>query len=66
MRAVRSNEFADRLAAALGSVDLIGRALGLQRDASFELARVTSDGLVVTLATAGGKEEWEVKLRKLR
>ena len=60
-----SNEFANRLAAALGTVDLMGRALGLQRDASFELARVTSDGLVVTVATAGGKEEWEVKLRKL-
>jgi hypothetical protein len=63
---VLSNEFADRLAAAPRTVDLMGRALGLQRDASFELTRVTRDGLVVTIATAGGKEEWEVKLRKLR
>jgi diacylglycerol kinase family enzyme len=61
-----SNEFADRLAAALGTVDLMGRALGLPRDPSFELARVSSDGLVVTVDTAGGQEEWEVKLRKLR
>jgi predicted phosphoribosyltransferase len=61
-----SNEFADRLAAALGTVDLMGRALGLPRDPSFELARVSSDGLVVTVDTASGQEEWEIKLRKLR
>jgi hypothetical protein len=41
----------------------MGRALGLQGDASLELARVTSDGLVVTGVTAGGEEAWEVKLR---
>jgi hypothetical protein len=50
-----SNEFADRLAAALGIVDLMGRALGLPRDPSFELARVSSDGVVVTVGTADGQ-----------
>jgi hypothetical protein len=37
-------------------IGLMARALELQRDTSFELARVTSDGLLVTVATAGGKE----------
>jgi hypothetical protein len=61
-----NNEFAERLAAALGTVDLMCRALGLRRDPSFELSQVGSDGLIVTVATAGGQEEWEDKLRRLR
>jgi hypothetical protein len=44
----------------------VGEVLGLPRNPSFELARVSSDGLVVTVDTAGGKGAWEVKLCKLR
>jgi hypothetical protein len=56
------NEFADRLAA-LGTVGLMGRALGLQRDTSFELARVTATAWRSPSPLLAAKEDWEAKLR---
>jgi hypothetical protein len=51
-----SREFVDWLAAARGTVDLMGRALGLPRAIPpLSWLGISSDGLVVTLDTATGE-----------
>jgi hypothetical protein len=60
------NEFAGRLAVRLRTVDLMDWALGLPHDPAFELARVSRNGLVVTIDTAGRQGGVEANLCGLR
>lgn len=58
-------EFADRLMYVIGTVDSLGRALGLRPDPSLYNGRRTGDGLELVMETATAREKWEIKLRKL-